>query len=276
MSFNGSHTIYNLGNQSLDLVLTTEGIKTDNRPMNQNKLTVHKGFNNKLSFFVRNRDRALQNISTKTLYATIMNPNTKRRIMLKQLTLVNSGTTGEATLDLVPSDLNNIGAGLYTIAITESADDGESEYPLYANQNDRIVTDLEVKSSLEYEPIATQETTTFTQTANTDLGDAANTFVTSAMFGNMDNNQNGSHTCAFYLTDFTGNIHLQGSALETTPSADTDWYDINVQGDLGEPSIPITTATTIVDPYNFKINTNWIRVKYHPTAGTIDKFQLRN
>ena len=276
MSFTGSHTIYNLGNQSLDLVLTTEGIKTDNRPMNQNKLTVHKGFNNKLSFFVRNRDRALQNISTKTLYATIMNPNTKRRIMLKQLTLVNSGTTGEATLDLVPSDLNNIGAGLYTIAITESADDGASEYPLYANQNDRIVTDLEVKSSLEYEPIATQETTTFTQTANTDLGDAANTFVTSAMYGNMDNNQNGSHTCAFYLAGFSGNIHLQGSALETIPSSDTDWYDINVQGDIGEPSIPITTATTIVDPYNFKINTNWIRVKYHPTAGTIDKFQLRN
>ncbi len=50
MSFNGSHTIYNLGNQSLDLVLTMEGIKTDNRPMNQNKLVVHKGFNNKLSF----------------------------------------------------------------------------------------------------------------------------------------------------------------------------------------------------------------------------------
>ena len=77
MSFNGSHTIYNLGNQSLDLVLTMEGIKTDNRPMNQNKLVVHKGFNNKLSFFVRNRDRALQNISTKTLYATVVNPSTK-------------------------------------------------------------------------------------------------------------------------------------------------------------------------------------------------------
>ena len=42
MSFNGSHTIYNLGNQSLDLVLTTEGIKTDNRPMNQNKLNKEK------------------------------------------------------------------------------------------------------------------------------------------------------------------------------------------------------------------------------------------
>ena len=275
MSFNGSHTVYNLGNQYLDLVLTTEGIKTDNRPMNQNKLVVHKGFNNKLSFFVRNRDRALQNISTKTLYATVVNPSTKRRVMLKPLTLVNSGTTGEASLELVPSDLTDLAPGLYQIAISETSDSGATEYPLYANQNDRIITDLEVKSNLEYEPIPTQQKTTFTQTANTDSGDAANTFVSSAMYGNQDNLTTGNHTIAMYLTGFSGNIHVQGSALETTPSSDTDWYDINVQGDVGDPAIPYTTFTGI-DPFNFTVNTNWVRLKYYPTAGTVDKVQLRN
>ena len=261
MSFNGSHTIYNLGNQSLDLVLTMEGIKTDNRPMNQNKLVVHKGFNNKLSFFVRNRDRALQNISTKTLYATVVNPSTKRRVMLKPLTLVNSGTTGEAALELIPADLTDLAPGLYQIAISETADSGATEYPLYANQNDRIITDLEVKSNLEYEPIPTQQKTTFTQTANTELGDAANTFVSSAMYGNQDNLTSGNHTIAMYLTGFSGNIYVQGSALETTPSSDTDWYDIGVQGDIGEPAIPYTSFTGI-DPFNFTVNTNWIRLKY--------------
>lgn len=275
MSFNGSHTIYNLGNQSLDLVLTMEGIKTDNRPMNQNKLVVHKGFNNKLSFFVRNRDRALQNISTKTLYATVVNPSTKRRVMLKPLTLVNSGTTGEAALELIPADLTDLAPGLYQIAISETADSGATEYPLYANQNDRIITDLEVKSNLEYEPIPTQQKTTFTQTANTELGDAANTFVSSAMYGNQDNLTSGNHTIAMYLTGFSGNIYVQGSALETTPSSDTDWYDISVQGDIGEPAIPYTSFTGI-DPFNFTVNTNWIRLKYYPTAGTVDQVQLRN
>lgn len=275
MSFNSSHTLYNLGNQSLDLVLTTEGIKTDNRPMNQNKLVVHKGFNNKLSFFVRNRDRALQNISTKTLYATVVNPSTKRRVMFKPLTLVNSGTTGEAKLELVPADLTDLAPGLYHIAISETADNGATEYPLYANQNDRIITDLEVKSNLEYEPLPTQQKTTFTQTANTELGDAANIFVSSAMYGNQDNLTSGNHTIAMYLTGFSGNVYIQGSALESTPSADTDWYDINVQGDIGDPAIPYASFTGI-DPFNFTVNTNWIRVKYYPTAGTLDKFQLRN
>ena len=77
------------------------------------------------------------------------------------------------------------------------------------------------------------------------------------------------------MTGFTGTVSLQASALATVPS-ESDWYDVNVQGDIGSPTMPYPTAYTGVDPYNFKINTNWIRVKYHPTAGTIDKFQLRN
>ena len=63
-----AHTIYILGNQSVDLVLSSDGINVDNRPMNQTKLVVHKGLTNQLNFYVRNRDRVLQNLSTKTLY----------------------------------------------------------------------------------------------------------------------------------------------------------------------------------------------------------------
>ena len=51
MSYGSSHTLYKLSdNQNLDLVLTSEGIKVDNRPMNQKKLVIHKGFNNTLNF----------------------------------------------------------------------------------------------------------------------------------------------------------------------------------------------------------------------------------
>lgn len=276
MSHASSHTLYILNDmQNIDLVLTSEGIKVDNRPMNQKKLVVHKGFNNTLSFFVRNRDRVLQSLSGKTLYASVINPNTKRRVLHKQLTLVSGGTSGEATLDLVIGDLKNLDKGLYQIAISESSD-GVTEYPLYANQNDRIITDLEVLSSLEYEPIPTQEKT-FTQTGNTDQGDASNVFVSSAMYGNQDSNyQHSRHTLALYLTDFVGNVFVQGSALETAPTQESDWYNINVQGDAGQPELPYTNAYNGVDPFNFTVNTNWIRIKAEPTAGTIDKVLLRN
>ena len=68
MSFGSNNTLYILGYPSIDLVLTSDGITVDNRPMNQTKLTVHKGFDSQLNFFVRNRDRVLQNLSGKTCF----------------------------------------------------------------------------------------------------------------------------------------------------------------------------------------------------------------
>ena len=261
----------------MDLVLSSDGINVDNRPMNQTKLVVHKGLTNQLNFYVRNRDRVLQNLSTKTLYASIINPNTSRRVVFKPLSLVNSGTSGEARLDLTVGDLTDLNPGFYHISITESSDSGVSQNPLYANQNDRIITDLEVRSSLEYEPIASQSATTFTQTGNTELGDAANTFVSSSLYGNQDKNfRHSRHTVAFYMTDFVGNITMQGSALESAPTQESDWYDINVQGDAGTAAVPYSTAYNGIDPFNFVINTNWLRVKFDKTSGSVDKVLLRN
>jgi len=270
MSFGNNNTLYILGNPSIDLVLTSDGITVDNRPMNQNKLTVHKGFDSQLNFFVRNRDRVLQNLSGKTLYASIINPNTNKRVVFKQLSLVNSGTTGEAKLNFVPGDLTNLSPGLYQISISESGDSGVTQSPLYANQNDRIITDLEIRSSLEYDPVPTQTKTTFT-----DQG--SNVFVTSAMYGNQDNNfTHSQHTIGIYMTDFVGNVTIQGSALSTAPVLDSDWYNINVQGDTGADAIPFSSAFSGIDAYNFKVNTNWVRVKFNKTSGSLDKVLLRN
>ena len=277
MSFGSNNTLYILGNPSIDLVLTSDGITVDNRPMNQTKLTVHKGFDSQLNFFVRNRDRVLQNLSGKTLYASVINPNTNKRVIFKQLTLVNSGTGGEAKLSFVPGDLADLSPGLYQMSISESSDSGVTQSPLYANQNDRIITDLEIRSSLEYDPVATQEQATFTQTQNTDLGDPANVFVTSAMYGNQDNNFTSSqHTIGIYMTNFVGNVTIQGSALSSTPTQDNDWYNINVQGDSGSDAIPFSTAFNGIDAYNFNVNTNWVRVKFDKTSGSLDKVLLRN
>lgn len=276
MSSGSAKILYNLGSQKVDLVLNESGITVDNRPMNQTKLVAHKGFDNAISFFVRNRDRKLQDISSKTLYANVINPNTKRRVMFKQLDLV-SGSTGEATLNLVTGDLIDLAPGLYHIALSESSDLGVTQFPLYANQNDRIVTDLEIRSSLEYEPVSTQVETNFTQIANVALGDTSNIFISSAMYGNQEKNfRHSRHTIAFYMNEFVGNVTIQGSALETVPTQETDWYNINPQGDFGQEVIPYTTAYSGIDPFNFKINTNWIRLKIVQTSGTFNKVLLRN
>jgi hypothetical protein len=276
MTSGTAHTLYNLGYQTVDLVLSADGIYVDNRPMNQTKLVVHKGLNNQLNFHVRNRDRVKPNLSTKTLYATVINPNTSKRVIFKPLTLVGGGTTGEARLDLNLGDIQDLIPGLYQIAISESADSGATQTPLYANQNDRIVTDLEVKSSLEYDPSPTQTAAVFTRTASLGV-DGVDSFATSSLYGNQDKNfRHSRHTIALYMTNFVGSVKIQGSALESAPTQDSDWYDINSQGDIGNPAIPYVTATSGVDPFNFTVNTNWIRVTFDQTSGTLDQVLLRN
>ena len=97
------------------------------------------------------------------------------------------------------------------------------------------------------------------------------------MYGNQDNNfTHSQHTIGIYMTSFVGNVEIQGSALSTAPTQDSDWYDINVQGDSGQSVVPFTTAFSGIDAYNFTVNTNWVRVKFAKTSGSFDKVLLRN
>ena len=54
------HKLY-LYEDIIDLVIGTDGLYVDNRPMNNRKLIAHKGITNELLFCIRNRDRKKQN-----------------------------------------------------------------------------------------------------------------------------------------------------------------------------------------------------------------------
>jgi hypothetical protein len=276
MSNNNAKVLYLLENQSVDLVLSSDTIRVDNKPMNQTSIVVQKGFTNTVNFFIRNRDRVLQDVSNETLYITVIDPNTQTRILFKQLTHVTN-SVGEVRLDLSTGDLNDLRPGFYKMAISKSADAGQTQYALYANQNEGVITQFEIKSPLEYHPLPSQSIESFIQTGNVVLGDPSDKFVTSAMYGNQAKNYRHSrHTIGFYLDEFVGTIQIQGSALESVPTQESDWYNINPQGDFGQSIIPYTSAFTGIDPFNFVINTNWIRVEFVKTSGSVDKILLRN
>ena len=276
MSNNNAKVLYLLENQSVDLVLSSDTIRVDNKPMNQTSIVVQKGFTNTVNFFIRNRDRVLQDVSSETLYITVIDPNTNTRVMFKQLSHV-ADSVGEVRLDLNVGDLVDLRPGLYKMAISKSADSGQTQYALYANQNEGVITQFEIKSPLEYHPLPSQTIDSFIQTGNTALGDPEDKFVTSAMYGNQSKNYRHSrHTMGFYLTDFVGRIQIQGSALESVPTQESDWYNINPQGDFGQSIIPYTSPFSGIDPFNFVINTNWIRVEFVKTSGSVNKIILRN
>ena len=98
------HKLY-LYDNNIDLVIGTDGLYVDNRPMNNRKLIAHKGLTNELIFSIRNRDRKLQNVFSDTLSAYLINPTTKRRLFYKLLE--HTSNVGQVKLVLDEGDLRN-------------------------------------------------------------------------------------------------------------------------------------------------------------------------
>jgi len=264
---NSNHKLY-IYDDPIDLVVTDDALYLDNRPMNNRKLKAYKGFSNELTFNIRDRDRKLQNVFSDTLWAHIYNPQTKKRLLSRRCE--DTSSIGITKLYLNEGDLTNISEGLYKIYITKDSAETKN-MPIYTSQDYDVSMDIEILADGVIEPIATQEANVFTQVANTMLGDSANIFTTSSMYGNHDRNfSDARHSVAIYPATFTGNVLIQGSILENTPSNDDaskDWFNI---------SNVAFTSTSNLNHQTFTVNANWIRCLTYPTSGSITKILVRN
>lgn len=257
-----------LYDQYIDYVISGDSLNLDNRPMNNRKIIAHKGLTNDIFLNIRNRDRKLQNVFAQKLTAYVVNPTTKKRLLSR--ILEHTSDIGVVKLTLAEGDLANTDPGLYKIYISMSADDVQDR-PVYSDQNNNVAFDIEIADQLGLVPIDTQTQNTFLQTGNTMVGDAANTFVTNAMYGNQDRNfANAQHTLAIYPDTYTGQVTIQASCITAPPDNDdqsTDWFDIENIDFSSSSNISHTT---------FNVNCNWVRILSKPTSGTISKVLLRN
>jgi len=255
---------------TIELVVTSSSIYVDNKPMNNRNLSAHKGVTNEIYFNIRNRDRKLQNVFSDTLRAYLIDPNSKKRLFTK--VLEHTSDVGIVKLVLLEGDLVNVEPGLYQVHITRSTQE-DVDLPVFVDQNNNVRLDIKITDQTSVEPIPTQVETVFSQLANTALGDSSNVFVSSALYGNLDNNfVNAQHTIALYTTTYTGNITIQGSCLTGVPDTDDlskDWFHVE--------TIALSNASTITHS-TFSVNANWIRVIHTPdnSSGTLDKVMLRN
>ena len=134
----GDHKLF-LYDTSIDLVIGSDGIYVDNRPMNNKKLTAHKGLSNEIVFNIRNKDRKLQEVSSDVLRGTMVLPSTGKRIFSRVLT--HTGSTGQVKLSIVEGDLSSLDAGLYQLYVSRETPEG-TDLPVFADQNNNIVFDI--------------------------------------------------------------------------------------------------------------------------------------
>lgn len=266
----GDQRLY-LYRDTIDLVVTTTSMYVDNRPMNNKKLKAHKGVSNEIYFSVTDRDRKKQNVFNDTIRAYMVNPGTGRRILTR--TLEHTADVGLIKLVLTESDLGAIDAGLYQLYLTRSETE-QTDLPIFTDQDSNIKFDIDITDQASMTPIATQSADTFIQSGNTVIGDAANSFVTSALYGNLERNFDyAQHTMAIHAQGYTGQVQIQASCISTVPDSDDespDWFTVETL-DIADPQ---TTGNIVVS--TFTVNCNWVRVLHYPTTGSISKIQLRN
>lgn len=256
---------------TVELVMTESAFYLDNRPMNNRKMQIHKGLTNELFFNVRNRDRKLQNVFTDTVRAYLIDPTTRRRVWVRYLE--HTSDIGKLKLVLREEDMQATEAGLYTMYLTRSENQSDfDEMPFFADQNNNIRFDIEVTDQTGMQPVPTQVNADFMTTGNVMLGDAANTFVSSALYGNLERNfSNAQHTLAYYPENFTGNLVVQASCQLPVPDSDDlswDWF----------PIVTLSHSEVVdqVQAVTFNVNCNWVRIVAYPETGTITQVQLRN
>lgn len=266
MSSNNA-TLY-LYQDEIELVLTTTAMYVDNRPMNTRILKAHKTITNEIFFKIRDRDRKPQNVFSETLRAHLIAPYENQRLVSRVLD--HTSEVGLVKLILTEADLANINPGRYKIFITRG-DDELFDRPVFSDQDNNVVFDIEITNQIGLHPIPTQTNTDFIQVSNTDIGDTANSFTTSALTGNLNRNfNNAQHTMAIYPETYTGQVVVQASCLTSVPDNDdqsADWFTVETH-DLSNATVAFDTT--------FSVNCNWVRLLHYPTSGDITKVQLRN
>lgn len=266
----GDHKLF-LYETSADLVINSDGLYVDNRPMNNKRLVAHKGLSNEIIFNIRNKDRKLQNINSDILRAILVTPNTGERIFSRILT--HTGTTGQVKLDILEGDLTNLEAGLYQIYVSRETPEG-LELPVFTDQNNNVIFDIDIKDQTKRTPVDTQtaNVSQFMQVTNINNGDDSNVFVTSAFKGNQTRNFSEClHSIAIHPDTYTGKFSIQASCVENTPNTannSSDWFNV-------VSNVSLTSNSTIYH-HTFQVNANYIRVLSEPTAGNISLVQLRN
>lgn len=267
---NGDTRLYWYEN-TIELTLNGSTLTVDNRPMNNRKLKAHKGVTNEIVFNVRDRDRKLQNLFADTVRAHLIDPVTGRRIVSRILD--HTADVGILKLCLQEGDLANIEPGLYQLYIARSHSES-IDRPIYTDQDNNVRFDIEITDQTGVHPIPTQLTTEFIQKGNTETGDDANSFVSSALFGNLDRNfVSAQHTLALFAEGYTGQVIVQGSCMTSTPNSEdtsSNWFNVETL-DIADPQ---TTGNVVHTTFN--VNCNWVRIVSYPESGSISKLQLRN
>ena len=209
------------------------------------RLTLHRGVSNPVTFTFKNEDQKTQDITAKTYEFNIIDSETKKSALVRNLTILDDGSTtttkGQASVTITEGDLLNLDAKFYNYSVREVKSDNSREVT-YSDTGYNAAGTLEVLDGAYPDALNSTAVTSFTVTT----GPLQKTSgAIDAKPGN--NNNKALHTIAVYPANFSGAFRVQGT-MASTPGAN-DWFDITMDG-AGSVTNTFTDSSTVTY-YNF-------------------------
>ena len=228
------------------------------------RLTLHRGVSNPITFTFKNEDQKAQNIVGKTYELNIIDTESKKAILTKELTIVDDGSTvstkGDASCIITDGDLLKMDAKFYNFSVSDMTDRDNPEIT-YSDTGYAAAGTIEVLDGAYAQHVSSTSISTFTLSGDT--------FTSSAITGRPGlNNNTALHTIAIYPKGFTGTVTVQGK-MESDPQTDNDYFDITSSTLSSSSSVSTLNFTGVFQNVRFKA------VRDTGTTGRIDKILYR-
>ena len=237
------------------------------------RITLHRGVTNPLSFTFKNEDQKAQNIVGKTYELTIVDTESKKSVLTRNLKVQDDGSTvstkGTATVDITPGDMLKLDAKFYNFAVREVKTDGSREVT-YSDTGYAAAGTIELLDGAYPEVLSSKNVSTFTSGG-----------PLAYVSGNIDarpgiNNNKALHTIAVYPKNFQGTIRVQAT-MSADPEGDDDFFDITLDGEASS-NVTYILPTSQVYYYNFTGVYHSVRFVWGndtDNTGVIDKILYR-
>jgi hypothetical protein len=228
------------------------------------RLTLHRGVSNPITFTFKNEDQKAQDITTKTYELNIIDTESKKAVLTKELTIVDDGSTvstrGDASCTITDGDLLKMDAKFYNFSVSDMTDRDNPEIT-YSDTGYAAAGTIEVLDGAYAQHVSSTSISTFTLSGDT--------FTSSAITGRPGlNNNTALHTIAIYPIGFTGTVTVQGT-MESDPQTDNDYFDITSSTLSASSSVSTLNFTGVFQNVRFKA------VRDTDTTGRIDKILYR-
>ena len=239
-------------NNELDVQMHTDGLERRHEKVYERPIKLYREFNNSFTIVVKNQDQKKQFVNDATCELQISDEDNKLVVTVVGVVQDDGSSTatkGHIKFTITESNMLDLDGIFYTGALRFTGNDSTVQI-LYADTRFDAGINFEVVKGVSPEFTASQEINTFTT-----IDDE---FSSTSVNANPNQNSNdGLHTAAYYLTNFTGSIKIMatmsaGASYGTDDNKD-EFFQVDRQDYTEQSGIKYVNFTGVFERVAFVV-----------------------